>query len=355
MNFNGKVIDAHIHFTDMYDENGKNMFDGLNEYQKKYGFKNINICCIPFSFSDISNNILAAIYKLKNPTAYAYGGPLYVDFPVVKPAPEGLDMLTQYNELMEIGFDGIKFYDSKPKEAKMLKVFPDDDFNEAMFAQAEKDGTHFIWHVGDPDTFWDAEKAPEWTHRLGYFYGDGTYPSNEAIYTAVLNVLKRHPKLNITFAHFFFWSEYPERLVNLFETYPNVSIDLVPGSELYGGILKNYDFYKDFFKKYSSRILYGTDVTFPRTDDYSDVLTSEVYNSVATSNRIEIYNVEGKGLNLPEDVCRNILYNNFIRCNKSDTPRPINKAALKKYIEKYIGYATKEKEKEFILEFAKTL
>ncbi len=352
MNFGGKVIDGHMHFFKMFDENGKTMFEKYDEYQEKYGFKAINLCSIPFGYADISNNILAAMYKLHNPTAYAYGGITFDTFPVKIPVKKGLEPETQYEELMEIGFDGVKLYDCKPKELKMLGIFPDNPFYEKMFAKAEKEGTHIIWHVGDPETFWDIEKAPEWTHRQGYFYGDGTYPSNKEIYDAVLRVLQKHPKLNVTFAHFFFWSDYPERLVDLFEKYENVSIDLVPGSEMYAGILENYDFYKDFFVKYADRIQYGTDITFPVNEPYWETLVTEVYNSVATDKDIEIYCVKGKGLDLPKEVCDKILKENFLRTSKCPTPKSINKKALKKYIEKYAYLIEDKRTKEYILKCA---
>jgi len=355
MDFKKNVIDSHMHFSSVYNDKGETMFDVFDKYQKDFNMRTINICSIPYSYADVSNNILAAIYKLKNEKVFAYGGITFNEFPVKLPVTKGLEPLTQYNELLDLGFDGIKLYDCKPTELKLLGIFPNDPFYEDMFARAEKQGTHIIWHVGDPDTFWDAEKAPAWTHDRGYFYGDGTFPTNEQLYGAVFDVLKKHPKLNITFAHFFFWADYPQKLVDLFETYENVSIDLVPGSEMYSGILNNYEFYKEFFVKYQDRILYGTDATFGLNEFYWSTLATEVYKAVATDEEIEIYGVKGKGLNLPEDVCKKILCDNFLRLSKKTTPKKTDKQLLKKYIEKYLCYVTDESAKKYIEEFYKTL
>ncbi len=90
-----------------------------------------------------------------------------------------------------------------------------------------------IFHVNDPEEFWDAEKVPAWAREMGWFYGDGTYINNEVQYRQVLNVLERHPDLNVTFAHFFFLSAQLDRLAGYFDRFPNMHVDLTPGIEMY--------------------------------------------------------------------------------------------------------------------------
>lgn len=354
MKFELPVIDSHMHFFSIKNEENITFFEAFDDYQQRFGLKSINLCCAMVNFSDASNNILAALYKLHNPTAFAYACPVYADLPVKLPVPEGMDAISQYEELMGIGFDGIKLIETKPSELKTINLPIDGEFYDEFFARAENDGTHFIWHVSDPQTNWDINTTPDWAIREGWYYGDGTYPSYEEIYNQVFRILDKYPKLNVTFAHFFFLSENPDELERIFEKYPNVSIDLVPGSEMYAGIEKNRERYLNFFQKYKDRIVYGTDITFPVELWNWDHLATEVYNAVATDKNIEIYSVECGGLKLPEDVCKKIFSENFERmCSKK--PKKINVEALKKYIKKYQHLINDEKTVDFIWEYVNQL
>ncbi|MCK7495462.1 MAG: amidohydrolase family protein [Comamonadaceae bacterium] len=120
-------------------------------------------------------------------------------------------------------------------------------------------GLPILWHVNDPEEFWDAEKIPSWAKSRGWFYGSDTI-NNEVQYTQVLNVLERHPNLKIIFAHFFFMSAQLPRLADLLDRYPRICIDLTPGIEMYVNLSKQPEKTRAFFEKYQDRILYGTDI-----------------------------------------------------------------------------------------------
>ena len=217
MKFDRKVIDSHMHLYNWYSLDGTDFMTEIDNFREKFGIQSVNLCSIPvYENCDVSNNVMCAIYKLYDKTAYASAGFVYPELPAKLPLPEGMDALTQYNELMEIGFDGMKFIESKPQEYKALQLPFNNDFYKEFFEKAEKDGAPIVWHVADPDTFWDRTKIPERFIERGWFYGDGTYPSLERVYGDVFFVLDKYPKLKVQFAHFFFWSEYPEKLEELF-------------------------------------------------------------------------------------------------------------------------------------------
>ena len=360
MKFDRKVIDGHMHLYNWFSLNGQDFMSEIDDFREKFGIKAINLCAIPvYENCDVSNNIMCAIYKLHDKTAYAHGGFVYPTLPAKLPMPDGMDALTQYKELMEIGFDGMKFIESKPQEYKSLALPFNDDFYADFFEQAEKDETCIVWHVADPDTFWDRTKIPERFIERGWFYGDGTYPSLERVYGDVLDVLNKHKKLKVQFAHFFFWSEYPEKLENLFGKYENVNVDIVPGAEMYDSFNAHYQFYQDFFKKYSDRIVFGTDVSFTASDpkysmEHYSKLNKEIYYVFTTDREVSIYTAKCKGLNLPAEVLDKILYGNFIKAH-SPEPKPINKVALKKYIDKYSHLIKDERTKNEILKYAQNL
>jgi predicted TIM-barrel fold metal-dependent hydrolase len=162
---------------------------------------------------------------------------------------------------MQIGFDGIKMLETKPTEQKSYAIEIDDPYFDGLFSACETNSTPMIWHVADPASFWDINRIPKRFLDRGWFFGDGTYMTHDRIYAQVYNVLERHPRLKVTFAHFFFMSETPEALETLFKKYPGVSVDITPGAEMYADFRKNHSYYRDFFIKYADRIMLGTDTS----------------------------------------------------------------------------------------------
>ncbi len=335
------TIDGHIHLEHWFDENGTDFFELLDKLQKDSGVSGMNIASLTDKiYGGVEVNMMAALYKLHNPSAYAYAGLVYPEFPVVLPLPDGMDALTQYNELMEIGFDGIKIL-YKPDTQKEVKLPINSEFYEQLFAQAEKDKTPFLWHVADPEEFWSSDREGEWS------YGDGTYPTYKELYEQVFDVIKRHPELKVTFAHFLFLSDRPEVLEYIFNTYKNVDVDITPGMEMYKNFNKDIEYYRDFFEKYSDRILFGSDATVPDYKDSPRLMTC-IYQAITEDEDVNMILQNVEGLGLSDDACNKIFHANFL--NKNTTiPKPINKIALKKYINKYLYLISNDEIKRQIL------
>ena len=341
MKFERTVIDSHMHLVTLNNREGVDMYTFFDGLQKEHNLKALNLCACPITGDwGVENNILCALYKLHNPTSYAYGSFFYPDKPINIPMPEGLDFKTQYDELLDMGFDGIKMLETKTLEMNDYNVWVDADYYEEYFAKAEAEGTHIIWHVADPETFWDINRIPARHLAKGWFYGDGNYPSWEEIYKTVFNVLDRHPKLKVTFAHFFFYSEHPEWLEEMFEKYPNVGIDITPGAEMYNAFRDRNEFYRDFFIKYADRIMYGTDVTH-RGSPVGPLRLDAVYSFLTTSDEVTVVDIKTKGIDLPDDALEKILHKNFERVAGEKTKK-IDRYKLIKYIEKYNKYIKDE-------------
>jgi len=341
MKFEKRVIDSHIHPRDLYVRGGRDCRDTLKEYKESRGFWAINLTAIPAYGRDVRVNIAAAMFKLKHPENYIHGGLLYANYPVLGAMPEGMDPLTQYQELMEIGFDGIKMIETKPNCAKMLGRFVTDEIYAPFFEALEKDGTHTIWHVADPEVNWDITKVlPEHLEK-GWFYGDGTYPTQEELFQQVYTVLERYPNLKATLAHFFFRSHYPEQVEALFLKYPNVAVDLTPGREMYEAFGKRREYFRRFFTDYADRIIYGTDACDDKELDYNHQRSDTVYDFLTTDKVLHEWNYEFQGLNLDDDVTDKILCGNFLR-RVSEQPKPMNLEALKRYVCKYEHLITSE-------------
>ena len=295
----------------------------------------MNICAVPFLQeynTDVSNNILAALCKLQMPELYIHGGLVYQQTDVSGQTEEALSPKTQYTELMEIGFDGIKMLETKPTEIRNLGRSMDDEFYKDWFAAIERDGTHIVWHVADPAHFWVREYVSDEFVARGWFYGDGTYPTQEAIFTQVENVLERHPNLKITLAHFYFHGDMPHRLETLFSNYPNVNVDITPGWEMYAAFARDPAYWRSFFTRYADRIGFGTDTC--DENEGSPEIADIVYRFLTTNDEQEIWGIRFPGIALDSEPLRKILEGNFRR-RVGNTPKPICCGALKRYVEKY--------------------
>ena len=323
-----KVIDAHLHFYDWKDENGEYFFHCFEEYRKEMGLAGINLAALPSGYGcDVTSNIMCAVYKLINKETFAHAGLLYDKYPMGENLPDYMKFKVQLDELEEIGFDGIKMIEGKPTVHRTIGGSLLNSEHDKFFEEAEKRGTHIIFHVNDPKEFW--------TKEGGDYYGDSTFASNEELYRQAYAILEKHPNLCVTFAHFFFKSEHPEELAELFEKYPNVCVDLTPGWEMYLSFYENKEFFKDFFTKYSKRILLGTDAYFPRPTECSMWLVDRVYRFLASSDVVKaVADRYESGLCLDDDVINDITYKNFER-RVSVIPKEINKEALHRYFEKY--------------------
>lgn len=338
------VIEGHYHIELFRNERGEDMYQTTRAYLDCRGFRSLNVCALPClheaPYTGVEANLLAALCKLRLPQIYIHGGLFYPQFPLTAPMPEGTDFLTQYRALMEIGFDGIKLLEGKPTEAKPIGKPISDPLYDPFFAQAEADGTHFVWHVADPHIFWDPEKAPDYCHAWGWYYGDGSYPSIETIYRSVMAVLERHPRLKVTFAHFFFLSDDMPQLLEILDRFPNVNIDLTPNMSMYRAFGKDPAYFREFFTRYADRVLYGTDACDVNTQADNEILADTVYEflTAPTDRAFSVKGYNYRGMGLEGDVLHKILCQNFLD-RVGQTPRPINVDALRAYWSKYRCYA----------------
>ncbi len=343
------MIDGHIHvYTDK-------CIDYFFDYKTKNSFDAICVACLcnlnKSMENDPAQNILAAIMKCIDPNGiYALGGLVYPKFPVTS-APMGkYDFADQAKEFMEIGFDGIKMLENKPTTRKLTALSTCDPMYDGFYKYLEDNSIAVISHVADPETFWDYDLAPEFSHTEGWFYGDGTFLSKEEIYGEVRQTLIKFPKLRVTFPHFFFLSDHIDEARKLLEKHPNVNLDITPGREMYDNFTRHYDEAKAFFNDYSDRIIFGTDMTSTQFQGAPEDMIAAITRFLSTEDEFSYWDFDIKGIGLSKDKCDAILHNNFCK-NLSAKPRPINKDALKKYIGRTLVNVKDKATAEFISEF----
>ncbi len=343
---NEKIIDTHLHIEGWNNEESGSFLSAFQIYSEEMGLSSINVCSLNNHARGVANNVMVALHKMLNKNVFAHGALDHIVKPIGK-NPDGMDLVTQYRELMEIGFDGIKLIEGKPNVLKPLGGTLLSPYLDKVFCEMEKDGTHIVFHVNDPDEFWDYDLAPDEVKENGGFLGDGTYPDFWTVTKEIETILDKYPRLNVTFAHFFFYAKYPEKLEEMFKKYENMSIDITPGWEMFLAFEANHDFYKEFFKKHSKRILLGTDATFPwETKEYSWCL-ERLYNFI-TKDTVEnaFYDKPLTGLGLKGEDKENILFANFERRVGRKEPKEINKEKLLAYFEKYKHLLSEEEASE---------
>ena len=338
-----KILDSHLHISKWGE---LDFFTCFDSYCKEQNLESVNICSIPLCQSNVCNNILLGFYKLARPNTYVHGGIEFIEVPIDN-MPQGMDAVSQYKELMELGFDGIKMLEGKPTEHKRVGGNLNHPSMNALYAQMEKDGTHLLMHVNDPDEFWDIERAPGWAVEQGWTYTDGTFASYEEIQRQTIKILEDHPNLSLTLAHFFFCGKTPEILEKLFSLYKNFCVDLTPGGEMYVEFQKNPDYYKDFFDKYYDRLIFGTDRSYKCDEKYADWLFKMVTTFIGTDKEVECFDQKVLcGLDLPEYKSDAIFSDNF-KSRVGDTPKVMDKEKFKDYIEKY-SFALTDADKEIV-------
>jgi hypothetical protein len=328
--FSVRAIDSHVHIQTWQD------LDYMLDYRRRFDFDSVNIACISRYPKDPTSNILGAILKLEDPHFYAHAGLVYPAFPVKTPLDPAYDFAAQADLYDAIGFDGMKMLETKPTYQKETQLPVDDTAYTPYFDRLEKEGTHITWHSCDPEEFWDRNRVPAFALENGWFYGDGTYVTNDALYKQVDTVLTRHPKLHATFAHFFFLSDFPDKAATFLDTYQNVTLDITPGREMYGNFTKHYDTYRAFFRKYADRIIFGSDMESTESQGAAPDLLRTVYRFLTTEDRFSYWDLDIRGIGLSLDDAAQIMRGNFLR--ECPAPRSVNRAVLRDYIARNLEF-----------------
>lgn len=126
----------------------------------------------------------------------------------------------------------------------------DEDEMARFFGALKDEGFPFILHLSDPDTYYQSK-----------YTDPQQFSSKERDLAELEGVLKRHHDMQFQIAHF---AAQPEihRLDNLgrwFDTYTNFNIDTSSARWIVRELGKSPGKAREFFKKYSNRIHFGTD------------------------------------------------------------------------------------------------
>jgi predicted TIM-barrel fold metal-dependent hydrolase len=283
----------------------------------------------------VSAHLMSLALKTVDPRYTAYGG-----FAYWLPCDEQ-GLRTQLEDMMDAGFDGLKMIEGKPTNRRTDPALAlDHPRYNSVGELLQSTGYHILNHVNDPEEFWFPDQVPSWSSSAssgGYWETDRFLPK-EQHYEEAERWFARYPRMNITFAHAYFLSNFPDRMEALFEKFPKVSIDLTPGVEMFDGFTKQRDRWIPFFIKYQDRILFGTDNRVSHLEQkvghdgsYFDRI-AYMRRFLETDDKFEAWGYNLHGFALPENVIKKIYRENALRLRGA--VKPVVPAKALKYANK---------------------
>jgi len=316
------IVDSHVHVETVRP----GVIEEMLEQEAECGVESIGLLMLSMPASTYVNTNPEGLYaKWRHPEqVYLFGTLDYtllgadMEWRLTPPLAE------QVRRLHAMGCDGMKMLNGKPNYRKDSGLALDSFVYEPYFAALEDLGFPLLWHVGDPEEFWDEKLVPDWAKESGWFY-DETFPSKEALYGECHRVLERHPKLKVIFAHFHFLANDLPRAAELMDRFPNVYFDLTPGTEMYASFTRQAEETREFFLKHTDRLIFG-----------SDYMGGERVEPVMLVRRF--LETEGefshadlaepvRGIAMPEKSLRLIYGGNYRRLT-SEKPRALDRALV---------------------------
>ncbi len=317
-----RILDGHVHvFGDSLD-----CVRDMLAIERTFRYDVCNFLSCE-AMDDAAQNALGIYLKLIAPDCYAFGGFTYRC---------AYDFREEYDRLMAIGFDGVKMIEQKPTVRRALGVPMNDGRYDELYAAMERDGVPLLAHVADPTENWDRARIPQWAFDAGGYYGDAAegFPGKEALTAEAEDVAARFPRLRLILAHLFFLSDDLPRLGEFMARHPAVCLDLTSGTEMYFNMGREPEAARAFFLRYQDRLIYGTDnmnLTDATAMENAQITCGMQERFLTESGTIAAWDKQTVGLALPEEVCRKIFRENFLRV-AGRKPRPIDQNAAAEYL-----------------------
>jgi hypothetical protein len=242
-------------------------------------------------------------------------------------------LVEQVDGILALGCDGIKMIEGKPTSRQQMDIPVTDPYFADYWAHVEELGLPIVWHVNDPEEFWDPAKIPGWAKERNWGYGPQDV-TKEQLYAEVDKVLNRYPNLKIIFAHFYFLSADLDRAGRFLDEHPTVSFDLAPGIEMLYNLSGNPDASRAFFLKYAGRIVFGTDLASSQTVEEGRFRAGIVFRWLESDDTFRVPEAADfllgppedgliRGMSLPADVLMQIYSANFAD-RVAPGPRPLD-------------------------------
>ena len=320
--------DSHIHMTDDDPKKSLKMLDDM----AALGVTHTTIQSLPYR--GIHYNLKALYWKTHygRMTVRAFGGLRETGI------ESDVEPLLQVQTMAKLGCDGVKMMQMHPLHRRERGFGVDDPFYDPMFSFMEENNLPVCMHVAEPEDRWFNKAMSEEAIARGWYYGpESGCVSKEQLTEETLAMAKKHPKLKISLAHFFFLSDFPDEAERVMRNYPNIYFDLTPGTEMFPNFSKRIDFWHDFFVKYNDRILFGTDSNNFKTcnGDLNRFVKIFLTHDQTEYTEKHYLPVTVRGLGLTDAQAQTILWENYERF-VGTAPRYTDEKACKREAERLL-------------------
>ena len=252
--------------------------------------------------------------------------------------------LKQAEEYKAAGFDGMKMLEGYPSVRKAMKRPLDHSVYDKYYSFLEENNIPVTMHLANPESLWNIAEADEYSIKMGRVC-DSTYPTKEELHDEVDGIMKKHPRLRLTLAHFGFMSTDIERAKRWMD-YENTCFDITPGGEQLLKMGKEWDSWGGFFEKYQDRILYGSDYyAYPEDEKWEENFTKRpkfIREFFETDTEHEYQSEKFRGIKLDGKIIEKIYWNNAMRL--FGEPKKINYSYIKDNAEKLLSKQNKYSE-----------
>jgi predicted TIM-barrel fold metal-dependent hydrolase len=343
-----KVFDAHIHhlysmplseaiqiFKEEFTctETHGGIFLSIPHEEPKKG--------CPLELDAMQNIRMLALKRAFSPNYFAFAG---LEHPLGEKDEKVIanEYLRQAEEYFSAGYDGFKMLEGYPILRKLMNRPLCDKVYDKFYSFLEENDIPVIMHLGNPEEYWDISKAPEYAIKVGRVC-DESYPTKAELHAEVDGILKKHPRLRLTLAHFGFMSGDVEQARRFLNDYENTLLDTTPGGEQFLRMRECWeDTWLPFFEEQQDKILYGTDLyAFPRDEqgrskDYQNLVRCRFIREFFETDGEHIYtgNRPFKGVLLDEKIRTKIYRKNAERIY--GTPKRIDERYMQEKAEKLL-------------------
>jgi predicted TIM-barrel fold metal-dependent hydrolase len=218
------------------------------------------------------------------------------------------------------------------KRAGGAFLMPDDSILEPIYKDIAEHHHTIVAHLAEPDACWEPPipddqsylgvlrgyVAPYYTHNPEwYMYMHPDHPSKQAILAARDHLLEMNPHLRVVGAHLGSMETDVNEIAKRLDKYPNFAVE--SGGRTFYLMLQPREKVRAFLIKYQDRILYGTDLQIPATEDIQGALRewettyAQDWKFLATDETFQVEGHEVHGLKLPEGALAKIFHRNAVR------------------------------------------
>lgn len=310
-----KVFETHLHYT--YKVPVRESAELFNKAFKLYNVEKAVFLSFPSDGQakeyDRTQNLKGLYLKsVFGENGYAYAG---LEHKFLGEDKDSEDFLSQIKEYDAAGFDGIKMYEGHPHMWKLTGYSFADNVYEKFFSCAEEKGIPITMHLANDHSFWNEKEISYYWRYVRNCFFDESFPSLEILYSALFELMDRHPRLKLTLAHCGFMSDSVERMERFLE-YKNARIDVTPGGNQLINMALGREEWVPFIEKFADKIKYGSDTYnyyYKNREEWENLVMLRndlIKNFFLTDAEHEYQNKKYVGINLKREYADKIFFTN---------------------------------------------